>query len=300
MSGRLLILWVCDQARHAHGGGQASAYLLNPLTCPTCTNYAQGGSRVLLQPGIGNSGTSGGPSDYDRTKNFNAASSIPVKEQIDIHLGTQGESTFKAGDLVFVLAGANDIFVHADSQSTADEKQAAIYKTALALAGEAVRLKQANATALVVIGLPDMGKTPAGAARGSAVADALSALSRQVFNVALATELKKNNILFIDPNEILGDVLAKPADYGFKVTTEGTACGVSPNATKAGFDDPNNPSSLFCSVPNATATNSGTLRAPGADTTYMFADSVHPTSQAHKVLADFLGRKLPRLLSDAM
>ena len=289
------------------GGTQPSANLLQ-LGCSTCTNYAQGGSRVALQPGIGNRGTAAGASNYDRTSAFNAASTIPVKEQIDIHLGSPGEGKFKAGDLVLVFAGANDIFIQAQSGQSQQAIAEAVGAAAMQLAEQAGRLKAANASSLVVIGLPDMGKTPSGVASGAAGAAGLSALSLQVFNGTLAAALRAQNIVFVDPNEILNTVLTKPADYGFKVTIDtdaskalaSTACGINQIAAAAQFDDPKNPSSLYCSTPNATASNGGTLRTAGADATYVFADGVHPSSQTHKVLADYLGSALPRLLTDTM
>ncbi len=289
------------------GGTQPSANLLQ-LGCSTCTNYAQGGSRVALQPGIGNRGTAAGASNYDRTSAFNAASTIPVKEQIDIHLGSPGEGKFKAGDLVLVFAGANDIFIQAQSGQSQQAIAEAVGAAAMQLAEQAGRLKAANASSLVVIGLPDMGKTPSGVASGTAGAAGLSALSLQVFNGTLAAALRAQNIVFVDPNEILNTVLTKPADYGFKVTIDtdaskalaSTACGINQIAAAAQFDDPKNPSSLYCSTPNATASNVGTLRTAGADATYVFADGVHPSSQTHKVLADYLGSALPRLLTDTM
>ena len=289
------------------GGTQPSANLLQ-LGCSTCTNYAQGGSRVALQPGIGNRGTAAGASNYDRTSAFNAASTIPVKEQIDIHLGSPGEGKFKAGDLVLVFAGANDIFIQAQSGQSQQAIAEAVGAAAMQLAEQAGRLKAANASSLVVIGLPDMGKTPSGVASGAAGAAGLSALSLQVFNGTLAAALRAQNIVFVDPNEILNTVLTKPADYGFKVTIDtdaskalaSTACGINQIAAAAQFDDPKNPSSLYCSTPNATASNVGTLRTAGADATYVFADGVHPSTQTHKVLADYLGSALPRLLTDTM
>ena len=70
--------------------------------------------------------------------------------------------------------------------------------------------------------------------------------------------------------------------------------------SRAWFDNPNDPSSLYCSTPNTAASNVGTLRTAGADATSVFADGVLPSSQTHKVLADYLGNRLARLLTDAM
>ncbi len=102
------------------GGGQASMNLSLPQLggCTTCTNYAQGGARVALQPGIGNTGTTANPAnpavaqaqfagnsagtavaanpvllgaataDYTVTNSFLGASTLPVKQQIDQHLAS--------------------------------------------------------------------------------------------------------------------------------------------------------------------------------------------------------------------
>lgn len=282
-------------------GGQQPMLNLSQLGCTTCTNYAQGGARIADQPGIGNQGTSAGQNDYNRANAFNAASTLPVREQITIHLAANGK--FAAGDLVLVLAGANDIFVQAQAAASPQAAQAAVQAAATSLIGEAVRLRDANATALVVIGLPDMGNTPSGVASGQAAA--LTGLSTQLFNAVVSQGLKAQGIAFLDPNPVLSAIMANPAKYGIKTTIDKTdstkaresvACGANAIAQKLAGDNPLEPSSLYCSVPNTAAGNNGTLRVPGADSTYLFADGVHPSSQAHKILADHLGVELPRLL----
>jgi outer membrane lipase/esterase len=77
------------------------------------------------------------------------------------------------------------------------------------------------------------------------------------------------------------------------------ACGVNQIAVKAGADSSTSPSSLYCSTPNSAISNAGTLRAAKADTTFVFADSVHPTTAAHAALADYLAAKLPWLLAES-
>ena len=67
-----------------------------------CTNYAQGGSRVTHQPGIGNAALGGG----------GFALTVPVHDQILNHLGTSNApgGKFTGKEIVFVMAGANDVF----------------------------------------------------------------------------------------------------------------------------------------------------------------------------------------------
>lgn len=64
----------------------------NPALAGTCTGYSQGGARVTDPNGIGKSG---------------GALTVPVKTQIANHLGRFGN--FKAGDLITVFAGNNDV-----------------------------------------------------------------------------------------------------------------------------------------------------------------------------------------------
>ena len=328
------------------GGGAQSANL--SAICPTCTNYAQGGSRVKLQPGIGNVGTTANPANpevkpqatvlypgnaagarvpsdavlaglaqanYDRNNAFLGASSLPVSEQIDIHLASSYVSAgkFLQGDLVLVLAGANDVFTQAGLAGagviTAQAAGAAVQTAATELVGQAVRLRNAGASQLAIIGLPDMGNTPAGVAQGKDGAAALTQLSTKVFNAVIGAGLKQAGIAYLDPAEFFTSLMTNPSKYGIKTTIDATssataiastACGPNAIAAAAKVDNPNSPSSLYCSVPNTTVSNQGTLRAASADSSYVFADGVHPSTQSHKALADYLSITLPRLVADSL
>ena len=240
-----------------------------------------------------------------------ATSTLPVTEQIDIHLA---HGKFAASDLVLVLAGANDVFVQADLAGrgliNGNAAAAAVQAAATELVSQAVRLRQANAIKLMVIGLPNMGNTPAGVAQGPAAAAALTQLSVQVFNAVLQGGLQQAGIAYLDPTEILNSLMSQPSKYGITTTIDptspltalaSTACGANAIASQPPTSDSvSSPSSLYCSVPNNSIGNSGTLRAVGAQSTYVFADGVHPSTQAHAVLADFLATKLPWLLVPTM
>ena len=90
-----------------------------------------------------------------------------------------------------------------------------------------------------------------------------------VYNDQLNTRLATlaDGIIPINAYQLIGEVIADPASYGFTNVT-GTACNIAVL--------PNN-SSLFCSP--------ATYVTPGANETYLFADGVHPSGAAHRMLA---------------
>jgi len=331
------------------GGGQPSMNLSLPQlgSCTTCTNYAQGGSRVTLQPGIGNIGTTANPqnaavaqlgfagntagaavdatpvllgaaaADYTVTNAFLGAATLPVKQQIDQHLASNYVTAgkFAATDLVIVLAGANDVFTQAglagSGAITSTVAGQAVGTAAGELVAQVARIKAAGAKHVLVVGLPDMGITPAGAAQGVAAAAALSQLSLSVFNATLTANLAQvPGVAYLDPVPLFSKVLASPASYGFTKVIDSTAlpgsalasaaCGPNAIAQQAAGDSANSPSSLFCSVANIALSITGTLRVALADQTYLFADGVHPTTQMHKVLSQYVQEKMGLLLAAAI
>lgn len=66
-----------------------------------CTNYAQGGARVTLPMGMGNTVGAG---------DFSGALTEPVVTQVANFLASRPASRFTGTELVTVLAGANDLF----------------------------------------------------------------------------------------------------------------------------------------------------------------------------------------------
>jgi phospholipase/lecithinase/hemolysin len=155
-----------------------------------------------------------------------------------------------------------------------------------------------------------MGATPYGASGGTAVAGALTALSRTAFNGTLTTYLAGvSGVAYLDPAPMFSAVVASPSTYGFtkvidstsaQTAIESTACGPNVIAQGAAGDSADSPSSLFCSVKNAGLRILGTLRALLADQTYVFADGVHPSTQMHLVLSQYVQQKMGLLLVNAM
>jgi phospholipase/lecithinase/hemolysin len=124
-------------------------------------------------------------------------------------------------------------------------------------------LAQVGAKNILVFNLPDLGKIPFAYARG--VSSQLTVLSTS-YNSSLATgiaNLRTNpaftgvNIIPVDINSLFNRVIASPEEFGFKNVT--TPCVIG---------DLNNIASV-CNNPDD----------------YLFYDAVHPTTNAHKLIA---------------
>ncbi len=220
-------------------------------------NFAAGGARVSRQPGI----TPQPPTD--------AAPSM--QQQISAYLASRHGHVDSDGPH-FVWIGANDIFAIGISQSSGPDlisglsPQAYLALTASEAAHEIKRLADAGAKQLVVLNVPDIGASPFGASQGPAGAAGLTALS-QGYNSLLFLQLQQQgvNVYVLDAFSLLHEIMADPGRYGFANVTL-PACGTTP--------------SLLCTSAN--------FIAPNADQTYLFADGVHPTTAAHRLVADYI------------
>lgn len=260
-----------------------------PALATTCTAYGQGGARVTDPVGLGNAA---------------GALTVPVKTQIANHVAAFGG--FTAADLVFVWAGNNDVFVQfgdfaaeaawvqaeaAAGRLTADQANALLLEAQLAALGA---MKQAalelggyvraeilgrGARYVAVMNLPDIAQTPFGQSLPASVRPVLTALSEN-FNLWLREALKEQPVQMIDMFAFYGAVLADPAAYGLSNTTT-PACSVAVISAVTGGAVTDG-SSLFC---NATPGAPYNALVAGADIdSWLFADTVHPTSGGHAVL----------------
>ena len=228
--------------------------------------YAQGGSQV-----VGNAPTSGptgprlGPGGTQR----------PSATQINEYLAkTNGIADPNA--LYGVWFGANDYFSQIDRLLSGSVSQAQfqaqlpanIQAIAALEVAQIARLQAAGARYILAFNLPDLSETLAGA--GNALTPVAAAYSAG-FNTSLFVGLKSANIKVIpvDVNALTKDVRANAAAFGFTNTT-GTACNLGLT----------NGTSLFCSP--------AALVSPNAPQTFFFADSVHPTTAVHAIIADFV------------
>ena len=223
--------------------------------------FAQGGARITGTPGINTP-----PGQPQR----------PISTQIDEYLARTG-GTADPGALYAVWGGANDLFFQLGAFQAGAITQAQLQTNFLAAATaeiqQVARLRAAGAQYIMVFTLPNVGATPAFA--GGATSATVTALSAG-YNTTLFTGLRGAglNVIPVDTFSFFNEVLANPTAYGFTNTT-GIACGPLPPVTTA-----TTITSLFCF--------SGNLTAPNADRTHLFADSVHPTSASHAILAQFV------------
>ncbi|AIY42197.1 Phospholipase/lecithinase/hemolysin [Collimonas arenae] len=247
---------------HKYGTAANPAAILTPSGAKPAggTDYAVGGARVTSQGSWPDPAT---------------APLVPtVTSQINGYLAANPHLDGKG--LYSIWAGANDIFGYTFANASALLNPATQAATAALVVqqvtGEATnvvglvrQLQQAGAGTVLVVNLPDVGKTP----EGSAI-PALATLwttSSNSFNAALNSGLSGlgGNIVAINAYGLLHEVIANPGVYGFtNITTP--ACTTSSSST--------------CTT--------STLVAPGADRTYLFADGVHPTGAGHAILAQYI------------
>ncbi|MBW8809303.1 MAG: SGNH/GDSL hydrolase family protein, partial [Lysobacter sp.] len=165
--------------------------------------------------------------------------------------------------LYTVWGGANDLFAVAGGAPA----QATITSAVTAQIGVVGALRNAGAEYIMVPTIPDLGVTPQFRAGGAAQQAAGTQLAT-TYNNALYGGLAASGLRVIplDTFNLLREITSNPAPYGITNVT-GTAC--NPQITA---------SSVTCSPTNTI---------PGAAESYAFADGVHPSSKAHKILADY-------------
>ncbi|GAB7539462.1 SGNH/GDSL hydrolase family protein [Burkholderia sp. 22PA0099] len=262
-----------------------------PLQATGGLGYAQGGSRVTLQPGIGHADASVANADYAQ------ATTTPIATQLQQYL--QAHGSFNANQLVLINGGANDILFQAQVAQAAGNTPAAQLAAAQAVGlaaqqlGAAIAQIPANgATHVFVSNMPDIGTTPLALAGGAATQAALTQLSA-LFNQTLtatltALQVDTTKVKVMDAFTWQDGIGANFQANGFTVGNTGTACNLTAMATaaaKAGVANPSGfASSLFCSPQTYTVAN--------ADQTYMFADTVHPTTHLHALFAQFVEQQI--------
>jgi phospholipase/lecithinase/hemolysin len=179
------------------------------------------------------------------------------------------------GALYAVWIGSNDVLDIANNTSLNPTQQQADVSAAVNNEVSVINgLAAHGAQNFLVLDVPDLGKTPYETARGPAIAQSASSLA-SLYDTDLANALKPleaSGALKIDLVDTLSaqnNVFGNPAAYGFTNVTDPLWTG------------------------NLTDPNSGTLRATGAaQNQYLFFDSLHPTAQAHSLLASGIAQGL--------
>jgi phospholipase/lecithinase/hemolysin len=242
------------------------------------TGFAMGGARVSQQPGIG-------CQPDPTTAVCTAALTIPVTEQIADFLAANGDH-FADDQFAFLLAGGNDILFQlgvfqAKLQAgvtllqAQNEALAAIQQAAIDLESAVQGIISKGARRVVVINLPDIADTPAANVPSVAPARPLISAMVQLFNDTLAAGLAGTSALVVDLHAEMKRVLENPAAFHV-VEPRAPACDLEKIAALTGGAELGG-SSLFCSP--------ATLVSPVAPFTYLYADSDHPSTLGHLIIA---------------
>lgn len=175
----------------------------------------------------------------------------------------------QSGALYAMWIGSNDVLdIANDTTLTPTQQQQSVADAVNNEVSVINGLAGRGAQNFLVLNVPDLGKTPYETARGPAVAQSASSLA-SLYDTDLAAALKPLEasgalkIDLVDMYSTLDGVIANPSTYGFTNVTDPIWNG------------------------NLTSANSGTLQATGSSQSqYLFFDSLHPSAQAHAVLAE--------------
>ena len=198
-----------------------------------------------------------------------------TQQQINQHFSGAGADP---DTLYMIWGGSNDISaVAVENQSDLQGAFNGTLQAAQAYVGQIRGLQDAGARYVVVLNLPDAGKTINARSAGPAAAAGLSALV-QAYNEALDTGLGslEHGIIPVNVFALMNEVIEDPGNYGF-TNIDDIACtpGSNPLRPDGGAE------SLVCGP-----TDSGYLSPPRTDETYLFADGSHPSGAAHAAVAN--------------
>ncbi|QAU24158.1 autotransporter domain-containing protein [Dyella sp. M7H15-1] len=187
-----------------------------------------------------------------------------ITTQVNTYLA--GHPSLDSRALYTMWGGANDIFYATTTPATAQTQIIAAAQQEVKLLGE---LQAAGAKNILVFNLPNVGLSPEATEAGSSAASALTTLSI-IYNGQLNSGLGQlgKGIIPVNAFALLNQVIANPAAYGFSNVTE-PACGVGSNSVLCGPQGSGLPYTY----------------APGTNNSYLFADGVHPTTGADRMLA---------------
>jgi phospholipase/lecithinase/hemolysin len=175
--------------------------------------------------------------------------------------------------LYTVWAGSNDVLDIANSTETPAQQQTSLQQAVTNETAFINGLVAHGAKNLVVMDVPDLGKTPYEMARPAS--DATSTALAQTYNADLGAALQQivasgaASIDYVNTFALLDTAIANPGAYGLTNVTQPVWTG------------------------NLTDTHSGALNATGAaQNGFLFFDDLHPTAAGHSLLASAVTQSL--------
>ncbi|MEP6790076.1 MAG: SGNH/GDSL hydrolase family protein [Ramlibacter sp.] len=206
------------------------------------------------------------------------AATLTVKEQIDAFLAAD---TVGATDLVLVQGGVSDVIAETakviSGTQTTDQALATVRQAGRDLGTQVRRLVQtAGGRFVVVVGPFNLGRTPWAIQTGMGAT--LETLSNK-FNEELLVSIVDlgANVLYVDAALHYNLVTAVPANYSLT-----DAVTVSCNSADAGPGIGTGNGQV-----NSALCNPNTIAAGVNYPTFVFADRVYPTPQAHRLFGDY-------------
>ena len=200
---------------------------------------------------------------------------VPTTEQQINQLLSGGNAD--PDTLYMIWGGVNDISAVARNNSS--DPQGAldgVLEAAGAYVDQIRDLQDAGARYVVVLNLPDAGKTINAQRAGAGAAAGLSALT-SAYNEALDTGIssQEHGIVPVNIFALMDEIIEDPGNYGF-TNADGIACtpGSNPLRPNGGLE------SIVCGP-----TDSGYLSPPDTDEKYLFADGSHPSGAVHAAVA---------------
>ena len=300
-----LSLAVPCAAQTGLNGSAAQGFNVPVTNHPGCTNYAQGGARVTHPVGPGNATLGGSNAMVGQL-------TVPVATQISNHLTLGGG--FSGKELVTVAAGANDVFTQFSALSVlASDKPP--FTTFSNYAQQVAMWSSADVTKVLTAGATGGANAAAAAAAPIMAAQMSSAASSLVSLIKTQILGKGANYVLVTniPNiskSVAGTSLNNPAlqqmldtiTLAFNTTLQAglaTTAGVKYEDVYAantdqflnpqlyGLSNVTTPACSLSAPANVLASslvcNSSNL-VPGDVSTYLLADSVHPTPFGHVLL----------------
>jgi phospholipase/lecithinase/hemolysin len=219
-------------------------------------------------------------------------------------LQTQYPLAVQAGQLPNTQAGQVEFIAGYLQQSNSQ-----VAAAAQALATQVQTIISSGATHVVLMTVPDIGQTPLGVeanaqtAGAAALLTGITAAYNGMLETALASQIQSGTVIIADAFNWFDTVLLPGyQSLGFSVSNTGTACNLTSMAANATAYATANPavtngltpaeygaqfaSSLFCSP--------ATYTVAGADQSYVFADTVHPTTHTHALFAQFVEQTIAK------
>ncbi len=230
-------------------------YFANMLRGVKVENLAYGGAftgEILLPDKL-----TGTPSLFSNYVSYEYYSLVPpnlpgVKEEVEDLLDSRHPMGLNPEALYVVWAGANDVFAALENPLLLG---LILSNAARNIAREICHLSAAGARYFAVGNLPDLGLTPSAEGNREALTRLSAQFNRWLGRVLAAHPCAKSLVIF-DVFHFIQDVVSNPASYGLKNVT--TPC-----------------------IPPYGPGNDEACAA------YLFWDTVHPTTYAHSLIADY-------------